>query len=154
MKKNTFRGSLHTALKGQGFFAVADGVALETSEVRGICAAGVSRKNTLISVSLGFWMFELGGQPPDVFWKCHVYGSLGSILDGFEDVVAAAGLGDEVAMARLISDRAHDIAYGVRNFLTVDALVAAFQSGSFSRCFIKKDARSLFESKAIRQGKE
>jgi hypothetical protein len=148
MKKSSFRDSLHQALKRQGFFAVSDGVAFESSEVRGICAAGVSKKNGLVSVSLGYWLFPLGRPAADAYWKCHIYGSLGTMLDGFEEVTFAVGSGDEIAMEAFVRDRSTDVADCIRRCLSIDSLIAALRAGRFQRSLVRKEALSFLESSA------
>lgn len=139
--------SFHTALRGRGFERGTGGVYRDSPEVRAICSAGVSRKNTLASVSFGLWIFELSDVPPETYNKCHIYGSLGSIHPRFKNLRIVAGAADDDAWRELV-DCAGAIADEIDSLLTVGNIVRAFAQGRFAGCLIRKEARAFLTARS------
>jgi hypothetical protein len=147
MRKATFRREFHTALRRQGFRTTETGdVFIESAEVRAICSAGTSRKSGITSVSLGFWLTQFAtNNPPNVHWHCHIYGSLGTMLPLFGNMVLSVSRDEEAAMEAIIG-RSMEIAEQIGQLLSVKALVAGYKQGRFSQAMILKDAREFLKS--------
>ena len=134
----------HAALAMRGFRSLRNSAYKDSAEVRAICSAGISRKNTLASVSLGFWMFELSGLAPETYNRCHIYGSIGSIIPRFRGLQAVSGQSSSAAWQELIN-HTDDIADAIDSHLSINSLNIAFRHGFFKHCLILKEARMFLE---------
>lgn len=142
----------YAALVRAGFTRGKEGAFKDSPEVRVICSAGVSRKNMLSSVTVGFWIHQLSNSPPPQFFNhCHIYGSLGSVVPRFNDLEAVEGHSNEDAWQELIGS-SKEIAEELGSLLTTLALRHAFAQGRFADCLILKEARAFLQREATIPG--
>jgi hypothetical protein len=138
----TSAASFQTVLAARGFERGPGGVYRDSPEVRTVCSAGVSRVNSLASVSVGFWLFALPGPAPRSFNQCHVYGGLGAIFPMFSSLRVVAGAKDHLSWRELI-DSADEIVQQIDSLATTRDLACAFGEGRLDHCLIRKEARAL-----------
>jgi len=137
----------HAALVGAGFTRGKEGVFKDSSEVRVICSAGVSRKNMLAGVTVGFWIYQLSKDPsPEFFHHCHIYGSLGTVVPKFNNLEVIAGRSSADAWQELV-ENSFDIAEELATLMTSSALRHAYTQDLFAHCLILKEARGFLETK-------
>ena len=143
MTKATRPRSFHDALVRAGCTRGKEGVFKDSSEVRVVCSAGVSRKNMLADVTIGFWVFQLSdAPPPEFFHHCHIYGALGTVVPKFSKLRVVTGQSDEESW-RELADNSEQIAEELERLLTTQALQHAFNQGRFANCLIRKEARAF-----------
>lgn len=148
MARQATARAFHAELIKAGFISVKEGVAKDSPEIRVICSAGVSKKSLLADVTVGFWIYQLANlNPPQFFYHCHIYGSLGTVAPKFADLRVVKGQRYAQDWLELI-DISEEIANELASLLTIQSIQRAYVQGRFDRCLVLKEAREFLNSRS------
>lgn len=135
----------HKKLSQCGFVLCKGHCYTSSHQVKAICKAETSKRTGYASINLGFWIFSLGGVEPNEYYKCHIYGPLRFIFIEFSDLRIFSFPSDHDGWSQSI-DRAPFIANEIKKCLQEEHLIHLYNTGSFEKCLIRKEARLFMDN--------
>lgn len=137
-----FRKRLYSLLVDAGFRITKGGAVKDSSEARVIVSAGVDAKAHALSVTFGLSVKAAGGSAPEHYNHSHIYGGTGSLTAGLQALDLELYRKNPDAMDAYLDAVPRDLVPALNKLFDVVEVAEALRRGMFSRCMVRKEARS------------
>lgn len=142
MKPVDFRKRLYSLLVDAGYRITKGGAVKDSPDVRVIVSAGVDAKDHALTVTFGLSIKSAGGSPPEYYNHSHIYGGTGNLTASLQALDLGLYGKSPDAMKAYLDAVPHDLVPALSKLFDVVEVAEALRRGMFSRCLVRKEARS------------